>query len=169
MREIGELWAKGKLTVAEEHLATRTVCNAVHKLRTTLPVPAPTGALAMCCAIEDDFHELPTFLAQVIFENEGWEVMNFGAHTPFGCLAKEILKYQPRVICISATIIKNISQFSDDCKNFIKRIEKSETSVIFGGKVFSDASIRKLFQQAIFVKTFAELSKFARSELRLQS
>lgn len=158
MREIGELWANGELSVAEEHLATRTAFNAVHKLRNSLPVPVSSGASAMCCAVERDFHELPTFLTQIIFENEGWEVMNFGANTPLGCLAKEILKHQPDVICISATFIENFAKFSEDYKNFIKRIEKVETSIIFGGKAFSDLSIRKLFPTAIFVKSFAELA-----------
>jgi MerR family transcriptional regulator, light-induced transcriptional regulator len=39
MRQIGELWANGAITVTEEHLATRAACNAVHKLRNILPVP----------------------------------------------------------------------------------------------------------------------------------
>ena len=164
MREIGELWANGELTVAEEHLATRTVCNAVHKLRHALPVPAPSEKLAMCCAISGDFHELPTFLAQIIFENEGWEVMNFGGNMPLNCLAKEILKHQPNAICVSANFIENMPQFSNDYKNFLKRLEKSETSIIFGGKVFNDSPIQQDFPKATFIKTFVELAKFARSK-----
>ena len=166
MREIGELWANSELSVAEEHLATRTAFNAVHKLRNALPVPASLGASAMCCAVESDFHELPTFLAQVVFENEGWEVMNFGANTPLGCLTKEILKHQPNAICISATFIEDFANFSEDYKNFIKRIEKVKTSIIFGGKAFSDLSIRKLFPNAIFVKSFTGLADFS-SEFKI--
>lgn len=163
MREIGELWASGELTVAEEHLATRTACNAVHKLRNALPVPAPPEKLAMCCAVGGDFHELPTFLAQVVLENEGWEVMNFGGNMPLAFLTKEVLKHQPNALCISATFIENIVQFSDDYQIFSKRIEKRATSVIFGGKVFNDFSIRRNFPKAIFIKTFTELAKFARN------
>lgn len=160
MREIGELWANDELTISEEHIATRTACNAIHKLRNSLPVPVSAGASAMCCAVERDFHELPTFLTQIIFENEGWEVMNFGANTPLNCLTKEILKHQPNVICISATFIEDFAKFSEDYKNFIKRIETVETSIILGGKAFADISIRQLFPKAIFIETFAELSKF---------
>lgn len=162
MREIGELWANGELSVAEEHLATRTVSGAIHKLRAMLPVPAPREKLAMCCAVENDFHELPTFLAQVVLENEGWEVMNFGANTPLECLAKEILKHKPDALCISATFIENIKKFSAEYKNFVPHTEKTKTSVIFGGKAFFDKQTRKLFPDAIFIKTFNELAKFAR-------
>jgi methanogenic corrinoid protein MtbC1 len=117
----------------------------------------------MCCAVEGDFHELPTFLAQVVFENEGWEAMNFGANTPLDCLAKEILKHQPDTICISATFIENIVRFSDDYKDFSKRIEKIQTSVIFGGKAFADISTRELFPNAIFVKSFNDLADWSAS------
>lgn len=164
MHEIGELWAAGELSVAEEHLATRTVCNAIHKLRSTLSVPESKEKLIMCCAVENDFHELPTFLAQVVLENEGWEVMNFGANTPLECLTKEVLKQKPDALCISATFIGNIEKFSAEYKIFAPQAEKSNTKIIFGGKVFCDKSVRKLFPKAIFIKTFSELAKFARSD-----
>ncbi len=165
MREIGELWAAGELSVAEEHLATRTVCNAIHKLRAALPVPESKEKLIMCCAVENDFHELPTFLAQVVLENEGWEVMNFGANTPFECLLKEILKHKPDALCISATFIGNIEKFSAEYKIFAPQAEKTNTKIIFGGKAFFDKQTRKLFPKAIFIKTFCDLAKFARSRL----
>ncbi|HXH70657.1 MAG TPA: MerR family DNA-binding transcriptional regulator, partial [Pyrinomonadaceae bacterium] len=95
MRLIGELWLEGELTVSQEHLATRTAHNSIYKLRNTLPVPEMTGELAVCCAVEGDFHELPTHLAQMTIENEGWEVLNFGANTPLKCLAKEISRHSP--------------------------------------------------------------------------
>lgn len=171
MREIGELWARGILTVAEEHLATRTAGNAIHKFRAALPVSESSGKLAMCCAVEGDFHELPTFLAQVIFENEGWEVMNFGANMPLDCLAKEVLKHKPEAVCISATFIENIGEFAEKYKQFAKLIEKAKSTVIFGGKAFSNHSNRKFFPNAVFVKKFSDLAIFclkSDSEFTLQ-
>lgn len=162
MREIGELWAKGEISVAEEHLATRTVYNAIHKFRGALPVPAPTQKLAICCAVENDFHDLPTFLTQIVLENEGWEVMNFGANTPLDCLAKEVLKHQPDALFIAATFIENVEKFAENYKIFTAHIEKTKTPVIFGGKSFLDKSIRKFFPKTISVNSFSELAKFAR-------
>ncbi|HEY0427734.1 MAG TPA: B12-binding domain-containing protein [Pyrinomonadaceae bacterium] len=163
MRQIGELWSSGELTVTEEHLATRAACNAVHKLRNVLPVPETSGGrLAMCCAVEDDFHELPTFLVQIVMENEGWEVANFGANTPLYCLAEEILQYQPKMICISATIIDDIERFSRDFKNFIEQTERLGISIALGGRALSDNQTRRRFAAGHFVETFADLARFAR-------
>lgn len=167
MRQIGELWSSGELTVTEEHLATRAACNAVHKLRNVLPVSETSGdALAMCCAIETDFHELPTYLVQIILEDEGWEVMNFGANTPLYCLTEEILHYQPKAVCISATIISDIERFSRDFKNFTEQTEKIEISTVLGGRAFSDNQTRRRFTTAHFVESFAELAEFARDSAR---
>ena len=165
MRQIGELWSGGELTVTEEHLATRAACNAVHKLRNVLPVPETSvaaGALAMCCAIEGDFHELPTCLVQIVLDDEGSEVMNFGANTPLYCLTEEILHYQPKLVCISATIVGDIERFSRDFKDFSEQTESHEILTILGGRAFSDNQIRRRFSAGHFVESFAELAEFAR-------
>lgn len=163
MRQIGELWSNGELTVTEEHLATRAACNAVHKLRNVLPVPETSGdALAMCCAIEGDFHELPTYLVQIVLEDEGLEVMNFGANTPLYCLTEEILHYQPKAVCISATIVGDVERFSRDFKNFSEQTEKLEIATILGGRAFSDNQMRRRFSNGYFIDSFAELAEFAR-------
>jgi excisionase family DNA binding protein len=165
MRQVGELWSGGELTVTEEHLATRAACNAVHKLRNVLPVSETSGALAMCCAIEGDYHELPTYLVQIVLEDEGLEVMNFGANTPLYCLSEEILHYQPKIVCISATIIGDIERFARDFKEFTEQTEKLDVAAILGGRAFLDNQIRRRFPDAHFVENFAELAEFAKSEL----
>jgi methanogenic corrinoid protein MtbC1 len=145
MRRIGELWYKGELSITREHIATRVACNAVYKLRNVLPVVKMNGALAMCGAVEGDFHELSTHLTQMVLENEGWEVLNFGANTPLYSLAEEIIEHSPEVICISATVIGDIERLSRDYKTFIEQIGKLKIPIILGGRAFEDEAIRRRF------------------------
>ena len=160
MRQIGELWFKGEISITQEHLATRTVSNALYKLRHILPVPKMTDKLAMCCAVEGDFHELPTHLAQMTFENEGWEVMNFGANTPLYSLAEEVLQHSPDIICISATIINDVERLSRDYKTFIEQIAKSKIPILLGGKAFKDEQIRRRFPARSYLQSFTETAEF---------
>ncbi len=160
MRLVGELWLEGELTVSQEHLATRTANNSIYKLRNTLPIPGMTGKIAVCCAMEGDFHELPTHLAQMTVENEGWEVLNFGANTPLKCLAKEILQHSPKMVCISATVIANIELLARDYKCFSERVSKLGIPILFGGRVFIDETVRGRFPAEIYAQSFAELSEF---------
>lgn len=160
MSRVGELWYKGELSIAQEHLATRAVHNAIHKLRHTLPIPEMSGELAMCCGIEGDFHELPPHLAQIIMENKGWEVMNFGANTPLYALAEEVLQHSPEVICVSATVMTDIERTSRDYKSFRETIAKLKIPVIIGGRALHDDRIRQRFPAELYATSFADVSNF---------
>lgn len=160
IRQIGKLWFEGELTIAQEHLATRTAQNALYKFRSVLPVPEPRGSLAMCCAFEGEFHELPIHLAQMTFENEGWEVLNFGANTPLFCLVEEIQKHAPEAICISATIMNDMERLSRDYAEFRKQIK--EIPIILGGGVFLDECMQKRFPAELYPKSFTQLADYVR-------
>jgi excisionase family DNA binding protein len=162
MRFVGELWSKGELTVSQEHLATRTAHNSIYKLRNFLPVPEMTAKLAVCCAMEGDLHELPVHLAQITIENEGWEVLNFGANTPLKCLAKEIFQHSPKMICISAAIITDVEQIACSYKCFVKRTDKLGIPIILGGRALKDETVRKYFPADFYAESFADLAEFTR-------
>ncbi len=162
MRAIGELWMRGELTVAQEHLATRVTLNAVHKLRNIVPITESNNKLAMCCAIEGDFHELPTHLAQMTFESDGWEVLNFGSNTPLYSFAEEILHHSPSLICISATIITDIERLSRDYKEFQAKITKLKIPIILGGFSFKDEFLKQRFPADLHAARFSEVTQFIR-------
>jgi len=163
MRRIGQLWSKGEISIADEHIATRAASSAIYKLRNVLPVSKTTGELAMCCSIEGDFHELPTHLAQMTIENEGWEVLNFGANTPLYCLAEEVLQHSPKMICLSATVIGDVERLSRDYKNFIEQIGKLKIPVVLGGRAFADGEIRHRFPTDYHLKSFSEVAELTQN------
>lgn len=163
MREIGELWHREEISVAQEHLATRTVLAAVYKLRTTLPVPEMKSGLAICCAMEGDLHELPTILAQIAIENEGLEVVNFGAGTPLYGLADEVFRHSPNFVCISATVISDLERQTRDYRNFREKTARLEIPVLLGGAVFEDDNIRRRFAGELYARNFTDVAEFARN------
>ncbi len=165
MSKIGELWYNGQISITQEHLATRVVQNSIYKLRSILPVPQMTGELAMCCAMEGDFHELPTHMAQITLENEGWEVMNFGANTPLYSLAEEVLRLLPKIVCISATVISDLERLSRDYKHFTEQIAKTGIPIVVGGQVLCDEQIHHRFPAKIYARSFTEVSDFTKKIL----
>lgn len=160
MRQVGDSWFRGEISVAQEHLATRTAHSAIYKLRSYLPVPKMTGELAFCCAVESDFHEFPTHLAQITIESCGWEVMNFGANTPFYALVDEVSYHSPEAICISATYLNDLERLSRDYKEFRERICRLRIPVILGGKVFENSHIQHRFPAELYARSFSEVAEF---------
>ncbi len=163
MHEIGELWYREEISVAQEHLATRTVVSAIYKLRNVLSIPEMKGALAVCCAMEGDPHELPTLLAQIAVENEGVDVINFGAATPLYCLADEIVRYLPNFVCISAAVINDLERLSRDYRDFREKIAKLGIPILLGGRVFEDEHIRNRFRSDFYPRNFTDVAEFARN------
>ncbi len=162
MREIGESWHRGEISIAQEHLATRTVISALYKLRSALPVPKMKNRLAVCCAMEGDLHELPTLLAQIAIENEGLEVINFGAATPLYSLADEIARRAPNLVCISAAVINELERLTRDYREFREKTAKLKIPILLGGSVFEDVHIRKRFESESYARSFTEVAEFVR-------
>ncbi len=169
MRRVGELWYNGELSITQEHIATRVAANAIFKLRNVLPVPPTNGKLVMCCAIEGDFHELPTLLAQTIFESTGCEVLNFGANTPLYGLTEEIARNAPDLICISATLMGDIERLIRDYKIVTEQTEKFSIPVILGGKMFADECIRRRFPADLYARSFAEVVVFTQRLMEIST
>lgn len=160
MREIGDLWYSGEITITQEHLATRIVYNSIHKLRNTIALPEPNGKLALCCTAEGDLHELPSHLAQIILENLGWEVVNFGANTPLYCLSDEVVQYKPDLICITAKTIPDAERFSREYKAFRDQTQKMKVPVVLGGQIFRDARFSDRFEAELIAEGFADFENF---------
>jgi MerR family transcriptional regulator, light-induced transcriptional regulator len=162
MQEIGELWHRGEISVTQEHLATRTAFSALYKLRSALPVPEMKNGLAICCAMDGDLHELPTLLAQIAIENEGLEVVNFGAATPLYCLADEVIRHSPNFVCISAAVINDLERLTRDYKDFREKIAKLKIPILLGGRVFEEENVRNRFKSEFYARSFTDVAAFAR-------
>ncbi|MGH9945134.1 MAG: helix-turn-helix domain-containing protein, partial [Pyrinomonadaceae bacterium] len=121
LRRVGELWHGGQMTVADEHLATRTAISALASLRRAVAPPAQGtnggGPLAVCCAVESELHEVPTLCAQVLLEAGGWRVVNLGANTPLYALADAVAKHRPGLVCISSTTNLSLDRSARDYTN----------------------------------------------------
>ncbi len=163
MRKIGELWYIGEISVAQEHIATRAAMNAMYKLRSTLSVSKERKGLIMCCGIEGDFHELSPYLVQIIFENLGWEVINFGANTPLYSICDEILHHSPETICISATTMPDIERTTRDYQDFRNRTAKLKIPTVIGGLAFADERIRQRFPAELYGTSFTQVVEFAKN------
>ena len=77
---VGERWAEGELTVAQEHLATAALQRSLAVVSETLTVPrdAPSCALA---SAEGDPHTVGLSLAELCLREQGWRAEWLGSST----------------------------------------------------------------------------------------
>jgi MerR family transcriptional regulator, light-induced transcriptional regulator len=111
MHEVGELWAKGALTIADEHLATALTHRVLAALRPPVwagaePPVVLTGAKrrVMLATVEGEQHALGLRMAADVLEEAGFEPVYLGADVPIGALLQGIDEFSPDVLALSATM-----------------------------------------------------------------
>jgi MerR family transcriptional regulator, light-induced transcriptional regulator len=78
--EIGEQWASGEITVAQEHLASSAVRSALQKLLADARASV-RGVAVLACA-PGERHEIGLMMLAVLLRSDGWQVAFLGADTP---------------------------------------------------------------------------------------
>jgi MerR family transcriptional regulator, light-induced transcriptional regulator len=111
MHEVGELWSKGALTVADEHLATALTHRVLAALRP--PVWVGVGGESdsgiakgrvMLAAVEGEQHVLGLRMAADVLEDAGFETIYLGADVPVGALLQALDSLSPDLLALSATM-----------------------------------------------------------------
>jgi methanogenic corrinoid protein MtbC1 len=125
MREIGNLWHEGTLTVAQEHLASNLIGGTVlHLLRLAQPVGQARRAVLACFADED--HTLGLYGIGLRFASWSFRTLLLGARTPPAAIARVVDSLDPDVVALSATLVppaanarELIDAYADACRSTV--------------------------------------------------
>ena len=101
LREIGDEWHQGSLSIAQEHLATELIESATRDmLRVVQPDDGPTVLLA---CVQDELHVLPLYGSAFLFTQWGYRVTLLGANTPPSALAESVKAIRPHAVGLLIT------------------------------------------------------------------
>jgi methylmalonyl-CoA mutase cobalamin-binding subunit len=100
LREIGQLWAQGQLTVAQEHFAS-------HLIRRRLGGMARgwedgSGLRALLACPPDEEHDIPLLMFGIALGNRGWRITFLGARTPTDDLVRAVDSVRPAVVVVAS-------------------------------------------------------------------
>lgn len=135
-RELGRLWEEGKLSVAEEHLATATTQLVMSRLYARVPRrPEPKGVLVATC-VEGDLHELGLRMVTDLFELSGWETHYLGANTPVAGLLELLALRNADALAVSAVMPEYLPSVRALVGSVKERRELAGVRVLVGGRAF---------------------------------
>jgi diguanylate cyclase (GGDEF)-like protein len=104
MQRIGELWAEGELTVADEHLATVLSTLALLPLQEPLQVaPARSRERVVLAAVEGQTHVLGLQMVADVLGGAGFDVLYLGADVPTGALRAFVAEHAPAMTGLSSS------------------------------------------------------------------
>lgn len=161
LRRVGEYWHGGRMSVADEHLATRTALAALAALhRSAAPHRRGINRLtAICCAPEAELHEVPLACVQILLAHAGWRVVNLGANTPFYALADAVEKFRPRLVCVSSTANLALDRNAREYEQFRHVALASGSRIVLGGEGFNDPALRHRFPADLHADNFGQLAE----------
>ncbi|WP_319371802.1 cobalamin-dependent protein [uncultured Ilyobacter sp.] len=137
MYEVGLLWEKGLISVAQEHLATSIVMRIISYLYMNFILIESSKGKAIITASANEFHEIGARIISDQLELDGWNVLYLGANIPNEELIKIIKEENPDFIGISVAMAFNINKV----KELVAQIRSDSTlnymKILVGGHAFT--------------------------------
>jgi methanogenic corrinoid protein MtbC1 len=102
---VGELWERGEITVADEHLATEISLRVLALQREAQRLTRTRGAHRVLLATPaGELHMVALRMADTLLREAGYDVLMLGPDVPPVALAESAARHGPAVIGLSATM-----------------------------------------------------------------
>lgn len=115
LKRVGEDWAEGQITIAQEHFASSFVRL---KLATflSLDFPPTQNARILAATLSEERHEGGLMLIAAHLKFRGYPIFYFGTELPGTALKDVIREIKPDLICLSYGESKNLQRDLKDLK-----------------------------------------------------
>ena len=141
MAEVGQLFSRGELIVTEVLQSAETMKLAVSALEPHLKKqkPAPRGKLLLA-TVRGDVHDIGKNLVHMIFESNGFEVVDLGVKVPNQTIVDAARKERPDIIGLSGLLTKSAEAMITVCADL--GAAGIKIPVIAGGAALSEKFVQ---------------------------
>jgi methanogenic corrinoid protein MtbC1 len=145
MYELGRLWEKGAITVADEHLATALTHRVLAALRPPAFVdqafePGSEKPRVMLAAVQGEQHALGLRMAADLLEDAGYQTIYLGCDVPTGALLQAIEALSPDLLGLSATMPRSGATLEDVVG--LVRGQHPQLGLLVGGQASTSSQVR---------------------------
>ncbi len=132
LTEIGERWARGSLTITEEHVMSERLRRAVARIAEALPVSSD-APVCLLAAAEGDPHTGGLWLSELTLRECGWRALWAGAPMPATELAAAVARWKPRLVAVSASRLSKPSTLGREAASLAKACRRAGAVLVLGG------------------------------------
>jgi len=127
MREIGERWESGEISVAQEHFATGILRGRMLSLARNWGVGG--GPLALLACPPGERHDLGLVAFGVMLRDRGWRITYLGPDTPIETIARTAVELRPAAVVLAALTPNHFEAVSEGISALAEG-----TRVLIGGE-----------------------------------
>lgn len=114
LHSIGLDWEKHRLSVAEEHVASQAVIDAIARSQPLAEPPGepvrPDRGTAIVAAVAGELHDVAARMAACLLRARGFEVLAPLAQTPARDLADLVLRSRASLVALSSTLENDVRE-----------------------------------------------------------
>ncbi|MDX1296021.1 MAG: cobalamin-dependent protein, partial [Sulfurimonadaceae bacterium] len=144
MQRIGLEWENGRITSAEEHLATAIVYKLLSFFYYMQENVEQKRGVAVVTAAPNEFHEMGAWMVASALEMDGWDVKYLGANTPQTDLLTVLRESNPTILAISAALPIHVQHIVQIVAAIRKDEQLSRLKIMVGGYALD--TMPKLFE-----------------------
>lgn len=138
MADIGEGWAQGRLSAAQEHIASAAVGDMLARVRPLIERTSRADrGRALCACLGGEQHDLAVRMVALVLAAEGYRTALLGANVPAGDLALLIAADPPAILALSASAHASPDTLRGDLAVVASAAAASRTRLILGGAGFA--------------------------------
>lgn len=134
--EVGILWEKNKISVAQEHLVSAIVARVMATVNLVMIEPVKYHGRVVVAACANEYHEIGAMMIADILEMDKWDVCYLGANVPAGDLLDHLRMFKPDVLALSVTMAFNVTKVHETVKQIRQDPQLSALNVVVGGRAF---------------------------------
>lgn len=114
LHAVGDKWAKSALSIADEHIASQAVIDAVARAQPLAEPPGepvrPDRGTAVVAAVAGELHDIASRMAACLLRAQGFEVLAPLAQTPARDLADLVLRARAALVVLSSTVDPDVGE-----------------------------------------------------------
>ena len=161
MTLVGERWATGHWSVAEEHLASRTLLRTLERIRPTLGPEHRIGPVAVLAGVAGEEHMIGLACLEQVLTGAGWSVANFGANLPAEDLGQFVRRNDVSLVALSAVDGSRTRMLAESVAAVRAAAGERTIPVIIGGQVTSHPGVVQATGADALVATLGQALAFA--------
>lgn len=111
MRAVGQGWHEGRLSVAQEHMASEILLGTARDMHRLLQPEGADRVVVLAC-VAGEFHALPLYGVAFRFASWGWRSELLGADTPPEAIADAVGALGPHAVGLSMTTSRPVADLA---------------------------------------------------------
>lgn len=134
---IGRAWQEGRISVAQEHLATAIVQAQMTRAFGRAEPASPNGRRALLACVEGNRHGVGLRMVADGLELDGWEVEFLGVDTPVAMLAERTRRFAPEIVGLSASLPQHLRGIREAIRTLRRELGAQCPRIVVGGLVIN--------------------------------